>query len=202
MLAGGRTVPRGRTDLALGGAIRIPVGDLVPQTVGDEALVYSAPGGVAPVALVRYGLLNSLDLGVEAAGTILRVHVRGQFYLGGDFHLMLGAAPFGGAVYAEQGAAFRGGALVPVALVIDITSVYEAWLGVRIGLEHVAGDVPIALSGLRTGGVLGVGVGFRRVHLLVELAVDHEYWWGRNGDMSVERNGIALTPAFALRLRL
>lgn len=207
--AGGRTVPRGRTDLAVGAAVRVPVGDLVAQPsleARDELLAFGAPGGAAPAAFVRHGLTDELDLGVEAAGSSLRGRLRGRIGLGGLAHLVIGLAPHAGAVYdGSEAAAFRGGVLVPVAITLDLFSLYEVWIGARAGIEHVAGELgdrALSLSGLRTGGVVGLGVGFRRLHVLVELAVDHELWWGALGGRSVERNGIALTPAFAVRLRL
>ncbi len=210
MLAGGRTVPRNRTDLALGSAVRVPLGDLAPQADHpDEAsqlMTFGAPSGAAPVAFVRHGLSDDVDLGVEVVGSSLRGTLRGQLALGSLAHLMIGAVPTVGALYdGAGGTAFRGGGTIPIAITIDAFSLYEVWLGVRVGLEHVAGDlsgVSVGLSGLRTGGVVGFGVGFRDLHLLMELAVDHELWWGSLGGNAIQRNGISLTPAVALRLRL
>lgn len=207
--AGGRTVPRGRTDLAVGAAVRVPLGDLVAQPVPDDdqrLLAFGAPSGVAPTAFVRHGLNDSLDLGVEASGSSLRASLRGRVELGSLAHLVIGLAPHAGAVYdGGDGAAFRGGALVPIAITVDLFGLYEVWLGARAGIEHVSGELDereVSLSGLRTGGVIGLAAGFRRFHVLIELAVDHELWWGSIGGGSVERSGISLTPAFALRLRL
>lgn len=207
--AGGRTVPRGRTDLAIGGAVRVPVGDLAVQPLPDDdagLLAFGAPSGVAPAAFVRHGLTDDLDLGVEAAGSSLRGSVRGRIALGSFAHLLLGAVPHAGAVYdGGEGAAFRGGVLVPAVVTFDLSGLYEAWIGVRAGIEHVTGELldrGLALSGLRTGGVVGLAVGFSRFHVLLELAVDHELWWGALADDAFERSGVALTPAFALRLRL
>jgi hypothetical protein len=173
----------------------------------DELLVFGAPSGAAPTAFVRHGLSDQLDLGVEVAGSSLRGNFRGRIGLGSLAHLVIGVTPHAGAVYDgnSNAAAFRGGALVPVALTLDISGLYEAWIGVRAGIEHVTGELgesAVSLSGVRAGGVVGLAVGFRRLHVLLELAVDHEHWWGALGDQDVERNGIALTPAFALRLRL
>jgi hypothetical protein len=187
----------------------VPVGDLAPQVGTDDAsalMSFGAPSGVAPVAFVRHGLSDDVDLGVEVAGSSLRGNLRGQIALGSIAHVMIGAVPSVGALYdGSGGVAFRGGGTVPVAITIDASGLYELWVGARVGLEHVAGELSgrsVDLSGLRTGGVIGMGVGFRNLHLLVELAVDHELWWGSLGDSSVQRNGIALTPAFALRFLL
>lgn len=209
MLAGGRTAPRDRTDLGVGGAVRVPLGELAPQPAGDDAsrlLTFGAPSGAAPVAFVRHGVTDDVDLGVEVVGSTLRGSVRGQIPLGGFAHLMLGAQPEGGVVHdGGEGTAYRVGGLVPIAISFETFSLYEAWLGVRVGLEHIGGDLSggsVDLSGLRTGGVLGVGVGFRILHLLVELAVDHELWWGSLGGVSIQRSGVSVTPAFAIRLLL
>jgi hypothetical protein len=207
-LAGGRTVPRGRSDLAVGAAVRIPVGDLVPQdltTDTERALALGAPSGSAPVAFVRHGLTDELDLGVEASGSSLRGSLRGRFELSSMMSVMVGAAPHVGLVHDGEQAAFRAGGLVPIVLSIDLLSLYEVWIGARIGLEHVAGELGGAAtswSGLRTGGVIGLAIGFRTLHVLAELAVDHELWWGTRNGAAVQRNGVALTPAFAVRLRL
>lgn len=200
-------MPRGRSDLALGAAVRVPLGELVPQgsSVEDELLVFGAPSGAAPAAFVRHGLSDEFDLGLEAVGSSLRGSLRGRIGLSNTAHLLLGVTPHAGAVYDGDAAASRGGALIPIALTLDISSLYEAWLGVRAGIEHVTGEFDardVSLNGLRAGGVVGLAVGFRRLHVLLELAVDHERWWGSLGEERVDRDGIALTPAFALRLRL
>src|SRR5262245_45713688 len=98
-LSGGRTTPHGRTDLALGSAMRVPVGDLVAQPTPDDlqtALAYSAPGGVVPLGFVRHGITRDVELGVDVVGTTLRGSVRGQLDLGSDVKLVLGAIPLVG----------------------------------------------------------------------------------------------------------
>jgi len=206
---GGRTVPRGRSDLAVGAAVRVPVGDLVAQPLPDDdqrLLAFGAPSGAAPAAFVRHGLTDELDLGVEASGSSLRASLRGRVSLGSLANLVIGVTPHAGAVYdGGDGAAFRGGALVPIAITLDLFSLYEVWIGARAGIEHVSGELgdrAVSLNGLRTGGVIGLAVGFRRFHVLAELAVDHELWWGSLGAEAIERSGVSLTPAFAVRLRL
>jgi hypothetical protein len=208
LLSGGRTTPHGRSDLAAGAAFRVPVGDLVAQPAAEDresALAYGAPGGAAPLGSVRHGVTRDVEIGADIVGTTLRGSVRGQLELGSSALLVLGAMPLVGLAGQDEDYAVRAGGLVPIVVSVDLSSLYEAWIGVRVGLEHVTGSLggrAIELSGLRTGGVIGLGVGFRRLHVLLELAIDHEYWWGAIGGSSVERNGVALTPAFAVRLRL
>lgn len=209
-LLGGRTTPEDRTDLALGGAVRVPVGEMVPEgvDVSDELLRLTSVGGVVPVAFVRHGVTRDVDLAVEAAGSTLRLGVRGQLRLPRGLVLMAGLTPHVGAA-VDDGAAVRFGGSLPVGLAIDLFSLIEAWLAARVAVEHAVGEVgssaaarSASVTGLRTGGVVGIAVGFRRVHVLLELGVDHELWLGSVGDTSIGRTGVVLTPAFALRIRL
>ena len=203
--AGGRTTPRGRTDLALGAAIRVPVGDLADE----PTLVPVASGGVAPGASVRHGVARDIDLGLEVSGAAARAHLR--LALGaGLVHLVTGLAPHVGLGH-EGGELFRVGGTIPILLAVNVLSIYEVWIGLQLGVEHLfgqAGTDSISMTGLRTGGVVGLAVGFRRFHVLVELGIDHELWTGSVSDVPgaasrpVERNGLVLTPAFGLRLRL
>lgn len=209
---GGRTVPEGRSDLALGAAMRVPVGEMVatPESGADAdgLLGFGAPGGVAPVAFARHGLNEEMDLGVEAAGSNLRVSFRGQVPLGTGLRLVGGIVPHVGWL-EEDGSALQVGGTLPIGIAVDALSLLEAWLAARVGVDHITGErredtaaQSARLTGLRVGGVVGLAVGFRRLHVLAELGVDHELWDGNLGDTPVERSGVVLTPAFAVRLRL
>jgi hypothetical protein len=212
VLAGGRTTPNDRSDLALGAAVRVPMTDLVPAAMGParELTTFGASGGAAPVAAVRHGLNEDVDLGVEAVGSSMRVTLRGQIPIGPAF-LIGGISPEGGLVYSDPregtmgGSAFRGGATVPLLFALDLFSLYELWIGPRFGLAHIGGDSAgrsVAFTGLRAGGVVGMAVGFRRIHLLADLAIDYEHWCGSLGGTGVERDALVLTPAFAIRIRI
>ncbi|MGB5809907.1 MAG: hypothetical protein WBG86_05205, partial [Polyangiales bacterium] len=57
--------------------------------------------------------------------------------------------------------------------------------------------------GVRIGPVVGMALGVRRFHALVELTAAYEHWSIGDPDGSrLRRNGVALIPGFALRLRL
>ena len=59
-MSGASTTPKNRTDLGLGGAARVPLGDLRDPTVldpGESQYRYAADaGGVVPMAYGRYGI--------------------------------------------------------------------------------------------------------------------------------------------------
>ena len=197
--AGGRTVPQGRSDVAVGAAVRVPVGDLVDV----PELANAAPGGAAPAAFVRHGVSRDVEIGAEVVGSSARLLVRGQVQ-SGLFRFVGGLAPHAG-LADEDGGLIRLGGTLPLTLSIDVFSLYEVWIGLRARVDHVVGDragAAVSITGFAAGGVLGVGVGFRRLLIMLELGVDHELWTGDIGGISIERSGLVLTPAFAIRVRL
>lgn len=212
--SGARTTPNGRTDLVAGMSARVPTGDLA----STDALALAAPAGIAPAGAVRVGVSRELDLGLVVSAASGRAELRyGQTV--GSFRLHAGIAGFGGYAVTDpdvngaQGSGWRAGAFVPLTLGFDVAGILEAWVGARFALERVEGQlgptammggVPNATSsawGVRAGGVVGLALGFRRVHVLAELAVDGEWWSGQLAGVSFERAGAALTPAFGVRIR-
>jgi len=225
-LAGGRAAPEGRTEVSLGGATRIPFGELASRKrrrdVEAEAARRSAwVGGAVPVGAARFGLGDGWDAGLVAGGTRARLELRRELVVqegltrvvvllgaGG----LLGAANDGDDTPFEPGTGVRFGGELPLLVAADATGLGEAWAGFRLGAEAVRVDVPrpedstgpgplkVPLDGrsFRSELVLGFGWGFRNLHVLFELAAGHEWWWTRLGD----RRGAVLTPAFVLRYRL
>jgi hypothetical protein len=197
-------------DLAAGMAARLPTGDLARD---DGTLELAGPGGIAPAGAARVGLDRDVDLGLVVSGASGRAELRWGTRVG-QLRAHVGLAGFGG--YATttldamgaQGSGWRAGAFVPLTLAFDVAGILEAWLGARFAFERVEGvlgsldaNARSAAWGVRGGGVVGLALGFRRVHVLAELAVDGEWWSGETGTISFERSGVALTPAFALRVR-
>jgi len=209
-------------DVAVGGAARVPLGSLAsPERLGDDTpgggvdlLGFTRRGGVSPLASVSLPLGDRTDLGFQAAGSALALSIRHAFPLGEQTRLVGGLAPFGGVVLLDDPAGDRSavgprvGAHMPWVVALDVGGIYEAWAGARAGIEHARcrldrDGAELTMSGtlLRTGALVGLGVGFRRLHALLELAADHEWWW-MGGDIEPSsRSGLSLTPAFALRLR-
>ncbi len=211
--SGARTTPEGRGDLAVGASVRAPLGDLARPT--DQAVLgLTSPGGVAPAGFFRLGLSRRMDLGVLIAGTTGRLEFRLSERLGTYARVIGGISGYGGYVVRDddpegRGDGFRAGALAPLVLALDMGSIFEAWGGLRLGYEHVGGNVntgtALAMSGdanaFRGGLVVGLAIGLARLHAMIELAADYEYWRGQLGGVVFERQGIALVPGFAIRAR-
>lgn len=222
MFLGGRTTPRDRADLGVGGAARIPLADLQPPerpVNGEQLLHHAEAGGVAPVAWGRWGFAEDWSAGLLLSGTGLRLDVVGELRLSQFVRLIGGLMPYGGyarsetpdpaTLVASPSEGWRVGALAPIAIGVDMGGVIEGWLGARVGFEHVEGALGPEemrtsgnLSAFRGGLVLGIAAGLRRLHVIVELAADYEYWRGALAGAEIERHGVALTPGFAIRLRL
>lgn len=212
----GSTTPSSRADTSLGAAVRIPTGDLRDDAADpSEYRRRAEPAGLTPVAAFRYGVARGLDVGALLAGTTLRLDVRREL---GAFEdttrptWIVSASPFVGWIpeHDELGRGYRVGLEGRVARAVDIGGLYEAWAGLRLGTEAVAGE--FAREGLaradgrafalRGGAMLGVSAGFRRVHAFLELSVVYEHWWGEHGDTRLNHGGVVLTPSFGLRVRI
>jgi hypothetical protein len=211
LLAGGFPTPASRGDVIVGGAVDVPLSH--PTEEGLARVVSS--GGVVPVAGLRLGLGDRTDFGVTVAGTGGRIDVRRVFQLSGReklerYGILVGASALVIRTEdADVGALWSGGGEIPVLFTFDAASVIEAWVGVRLGVTHTAGAVKVAgrseqgvVWGLGAGAVLGVAVGFRHAHALLELSAAYQSFSGAQGSEDLRLPMVTLTPAFALRLRL
>lgn len=216
-LSGAHTTPDGRAEVALGTAVRVPFAEVAPPALPggvDEVLALASPGGAVPVELGRVGFAGDWDLSVVAAGSGGRIELRGDRRLSPMAHFHAGVAVSGGYAGAQAtqgttgGEGYRIGAFVPLTLGVDVSGIFEAWATARLGAERIEGT--IGLGGtpraseawmLRAGLALGLAVGFRRFHVLVEVAVDAEHVRGTSGGTAFERTGGAVTPAVGLRVR-
>ncbi len=213
-LSGGSTTPKARTDLAVGGAARVPTGALRdPEGVAlHEA---ADAGGIVPVAVFRRGLSRRLDLGVMVAGAVGRLELRGEVGTreGSTRPTWVwAAAPYVGGIPDRDGSGrgVRFGLDAPFVRAIDFGGVYDLWVGPRVGLEGVRGRFRGAREdksqgwqlSLRAGAVVGLAAGFRRVHALIELTVAWEQQWGELQGTDLGRGGLVLLPAFGLRVRI
>jgi hypothetical protein len=216
LLSGASTTPTDRVDLGVGAAARVPLGELTGAASTDSEsalLVADAPGGVVPVAVARVGPNESWDAGIVVAGLWSRIDLRAALPLDPASsvspEIVFGIGPSVGLVRGDGAEGTRLGVELPVLLTIDASSVLELWVGPRVSVEHVFGRVPVASTNMdasalvvRAGGIVGLAVGFRHLHALVELTASWERWDAEVGAEEVGRSGVALGPAFAIRYRL
>lgn len=224
-MSGGRTTAVQRWDVALGGSARVAYAELqaeaAPSASPQRVLALAQPQGVAPFGAFRKGLSSNTDLGVLCAPFMCRADLKFSHTLR-DKHTWVGvmAAPgpyLGTLRQLDNDAAdvngLRTGLELPLLLGVDFGGIYETWLGLRMSAEWAQGSVrlkdevdstqsDVSALGVRGGAVWGVGVGFRRVHALVELSAHYEWWDATVEDNNATLGGWVLTPAFALRLRM
>ena len=195
-----------------------------PQAASDPtfakgAVAEAAVGpALAPYAGARVGIGQQFEGGLVYTGRAVRADVRRAFDLGPHWALSLGAG--GSAVlYGQQNegalAQLHGwGADVPLLLGYQSDGgLYMLWVGARGGWEHVdisdltsepktvtLGTPPAVLSATRWwgGGVLGFAVGFRHLHVALELDAAYATINGSYNQTSVQVDGFSLAPAAAL----
>ena len=144
-MSGASTTPKNRTDLGLGGAARVPLGDLRDPVVldpGESQYRYAADaGGVVPMAYGRYGIAKEWDLGLMVSGATVRAEARYEKVLQQGTtrsSLVVGLAPYGGWIpdRDQSGSGGRVGFEVPFVYGVEIGGVYEIWIGARGSGEY------------------------------------------------------------------
>jgi hypothetical protein len=216
LLAGSRTTPARRGDVLVGGAVRAPLGTLrrseQPGETEAALVALAGRGGAAPVAAARFGLGETLDLGLTVAGGGANVALRLTVPLddAGAGALLFGVAPgvrWSGADGLD-GAGFDGDIYALVSR--SVSGIYEAWAGLRAGVTAAAGSGALpgegprdaSAFGVRAGAVVGRALGLKTFGGMFELAADYERYTGEVGGRRAAAGGFSLTPAFALRVRL
>jgi len=193
-------------------------------TYAEGALVAASIGpGLAPIVGARVGVGAQSEAGLAYTGRAVRADIRRSFEISDTWALSLGVG--GSATLygrdeqpsvpdVDLGRLHGWGADVP--LLVGYQSdgdLYMLWLGARGGWEHVdiddltsepgsgqLGTPPISLSATRFwgGGLIGAAVGFRHVHVAMELDVSYASVTGDYNDTHARVEGVTLAPAAAL----
>ena len=193
----------------------------IDTTYAQGALVAAAMApDLSPVAGARVGVGAQFDGGIMYTGRGARIDLRRAFGSGAwalSVGLALDTAFSGRQTNALAGVDNAnllgfGGDLPVLAGWRSTSGLYYAWFGARVGYEHDTieprGEQTIppppqpapTLSGDRVfvGGLLGVAMGFRHVHVALELEADYATVWGSFGGVSARVDGLSLTPASAV----
>jgi hypothetical protein len=169
----------------------------------------SVSPGVAPWAAGRVGIIGSNEAGLTYTGRSIRIDARHAFSLGkASLSIGLGASgllpqqPSGGNAHGVWG----GGADLPILIGIRSSSdIFSFWFGPRGGFEILTGQVQLSDFAGNTplfdvdgkhfyaGLVAGIRVGFRHVHVAVEL--DGAYHAANGSFRPTTMPGVGATPA-------
>lgn len=196
-----------------------PTGADAPEAIAGAAALedLTVAPAIAPWVAGRIGFEGSNEAGLTYAGRAIRLDGRHAFALGTPT-LSVG---LGGSVLvarrpgssADERSVFGGGLDVPVIIGVTSTSdIYSLWGGVRGGFEllrgairgapELGGDLPVeeAFSGhhVHAGFVAGIRVGFRHVHVALEVDGAYHVAGGTIGERTVRIEQLSLTPAGAL----
>ncbi|MDP8999856.1 MAG: hypothetical protein M3O46_07070 [Myxococcota bacterium] len=179
----------------------------------------SVAPGLAPFVAARVGIGNHIEGGLTYTGRAVRADVRRSFELSRHWSLSAGAGG-AAALGGSQGEALPDvalarlhgwGADVPVLVgYASDADLYRVWAGGRAGWEHVDveeaasgsnasafGTSPVSLSATRLwgGGLVGLAVGFRHVHLAMEIDFSYASITGTYAGTRAAVAGLTLAPA-------
>jgi hypothetical protein len=212
------------TSEAAGSSGNVPGPPGTDSTYARGALVAASVGpGLAPVVAARVGIGSKFEGGIGYTGRAVRLDLRRSFDLGSRWALSVGAGG-SAALYGHQdgselpdvdlGQMHGVGADLPVLIGYQSDGdLYMFWLGARTGWEHVdisevtsepsattIGPAPISLSATRVwgGGLVGAAVGFRHLHVAMELDVSYASVTGDYNQTHAQVDGVMLTPGTAL----
>jgi hypothetical protein len=196
-------------------------------TYAEGALALASIGpGVAPIAGARVGLGAQFEGGIAYTGRAVRADVRRSFELSDAMAISIGVGGLA-TLYGRNesdtlpdvnlGRVHGWGADVPILIGYQSTGdLYMLWAGARAGWEHIdiddltddagaepgepPGPGPISLSATRFwgGGLLGAAVGFRHLHVAMELDVSYASVTGDYDATHAHVAGVTLAPAAAL----
>jgi hypothetical protein len=198
-----------------------PPGD-VAYAQGALAAASIGPG-LAPIVGARVGVGAQSEAGLVYTGRAVRADIRRSFGLSEAWAISVGAGGsatlYGRSDQAsipnvDLGRLHGWGADVPILFGYKSDGdLYMLWLGARGGWQHVdvgdltsepgsaqLGALPLSLSATEFwgGGLLGAAVGFRHVHVAMELDVSYAVVTGDYAATHAQVAGVSLTPAAAL----
>ncbi len=197
-----------------------PVRDDKSAPVLEE---YAVSPGISPWASGRVGIAGDNEAGITYAGRAFRVDFRHAFALD-EVDLSLGIAGSGVVPRAkgggdDLGSAYGGGGDIPILIGWKSTAeLYSVWAGPRVGFEILSGSALESeiLQGGRTdvflpfegkhfyvGGLVGTKVGFRNLHVALEVDVLYHFGDGTFGESQEHEASVqqlTISPGSALIL--
>lgn len=182
-------------------------------TTSNKLQQLAVAPGVAPWVGGRIGIQGDNEGGLAYSGRSLRLDGRHAFSLGGPtLSVGLGASAIAAQRPGEgrDGSSVYGGGLdLPILFGVKSSSdLYSLWLGPRAGFEFLSGRVatdPTTLADVSArhffaGFSAGLKVGFRHVHVAIELDGAYHRADGAFAGVKLGLGQFTLTPGGALLL--
>jgi hypothetical protein len=180
----------------------------------EGALQSAMDPAIAPFVGMRMGLAGDNEVGLSYTGRYLRFDGRHAFE-SGPWAWSLGAgvsATWNAPDQGDDAAGVRtsgstGAVGFDVPLLVGWQSdagVVSIWAGARGGAERIgawssSGEASsLALTHWHAGGTAGLAMGFRHIHVALELESAYHGVEGKFGTAEVEVHGVTLTPAGGL----
>jgi hypothetical protein len=225
LMHGAHTLRPGDTSFGAGASARVAVLDPDDPTEARATRVLQDLGfgaGVAPFVNGRIGIDGNNEAGLTWAGRSIRLDGRHAFDLGNDYALSVGVG--GSALLPrrdvdgreDSASAYGPGADIPILFGTHAgAGIYTLWVGPRVGFEHLTGTVDAALldpgstpgdlqsldgTHFWAGGLVGVRVGFRYLHVALEVDAAWHHGQGSIGTQRARFDQVSVTPAGALIL--
>jgi hypothetical protein len=196
----------------------------IDTTYAQGALVAAAIApDISPVVGARVGVGGGFEGGLIYTGRGARADLRRAFPLGTRkaWAISVGLGLDGvfsgrqtNTLAGDNANLFGFGADIPVLVGWHSTAnLYYFWLGARLQYEHdtiqprnseavppqdESTQAQLIGDRISASGLLGFAIGFRHVHVALELEAGYAYVWGSFGGVSARIDGLALTPATAL----
>jgi hypothetical protein len=206
-----------------------PGGATLPESTVDTgtAVALGAKPGVAPVVRAVVGITRDLEGTFRYGGRDVGAGVRYVFLsrrtetaaaatlsIGVEARTVLMGRPEDGVLTGVSVASLRGyGGTVPlIAAWQSDAGLVLAYAGVALGIDRVTALVQYSGFGANQptydasvfrvfgAGTLGIGLGFRRLHVLGELGIQRDLLHATVGERSADVRLWSLTPAFAVSL--
>lgn len=199
----------------------VPTGNADPLYARGALVAAALAPGVAPFAAARVGVGAGFEGGIGYTGRAVRLDLRRAFTLSEASDLSIGlgvAAPLygrdAGSLPNVDLSKLRGyGADLPILVGWESAAgLYKVWAGGRGGFERVSlenvstdprpgvtdGGIPLSAERFWASGVAGLAVGFRSLHVALELQAAYVTVRGSYDGTTQSVSGFSLTPATAL----
>jgi len=229
LLHGAHVLRPGNTMFGAGATARVAVIDPAEEADAPSRILEDLGfgAGVAPVVVGRVGIEGQNEAGLTYAGRTIRLDGRHAFDLGNDWAMSLGLG--GSALLPRRDAAGRDDAATAYGPGVDVpllfgthagAGIYTVWIGPRVGFEHLRGSVDATIvddpatggpapdgtsldlegNHFWAGGLVGVRVGFRHVHVALEVDAAWHHGTGSIGSLRGSFDQVSIAPAGALLL--